>query len=202
MKKRDVLKIVAIFALFLLFIPLFQSMLFQETTAGKIHINKEIKVPFLQTSEKKLALVFFGYYGCADICTPFLEKMSKIYESDAFKPYRNDVDIYFINLNPDVKENNPDEFAKYFNSNFKGVYLTHDEIMKIDRNFGLYYANSLKNKYDMEHTDSVYLLEKNDTDFILKYVYFNKLFNADTLTQDVDMALHFVSPSGIPRKNP
>lgn len=186
MKKRDVLKIAAIFALFLLFIPLFQSMIFQGTTAGKIYINKEIKVQFLNSSEKKLALVFFGYYGCADVCTPFLEKMSKIYESDSFKPYKKDIDVFFINLNPNVKKNNPDEFAKYFNSNFKGVYLTRDEVMKIDRNFGLYYAESLKNKYDMEHTDSIYLLKKNNIDFVLKYIYFNRLFNADTLVQDIE----------------
>lgn len=190
MKKKDILKIVAIFALFILFIPLFQSILFQETTAGKIYINKQIEVPYLHASEKKLALVFFGYYGCADICTPFLEKMSKIYESDAFSPYKKDIDIYFINLNPSVKKNNPDEFAKYFNSNFKGVYLAHNEIMKIDRSFGLYHAKSLKNKYDMKHTDSLYLLKKDNMDFTLKYIYLNKLLNSNTLIQDIEAMLH------------
>ncbi len=185
MSRADILKIIAVTVTFLLFIPLFQSLLFQNMADGKISINREIKVPFLPYSEKKLSLLFFGYYGCSDVCTPFLEKLSTIYESDVFKSYKKDVDIYFVNLNPAVKKHNPDEFAKYFNQNFQGIYLTHNEIMSIDREFGLYHTSSLRDKSKINHTDNLYLLEKSNGKFKLKHIYFSKLLKADMLSKDI-----------------
>lgn len=185
MSRADILKTLAVTVVFLLFIPLFQSMAFQNSTNGKISIERDIKAPFLPYSDKKFSLIFFGYYGCADVCTPFLQKLGTIYDSYEFKSYKKEVDIYFINLNPEVKKHNPDEFAKYFNTDFKGIYLSKDEIMAIDREFGLYHTASLRDKNEINHTDNLYLLERNGIDLKLKRIYFNKSLNSELLIEDI-----------------
>ena len=176
MSRRDAAKIAAIIALFLLIIPLLQSFFFRYTTDGNIRVDKEVKADFLPKSEKKIILLFFGYYGCGDICTPFLENLSLIYDSKEFLPYQKTVDFYFVNLNPRVKKHEPQDFANYFHKNFKGIYLSQEEIMHIDRNFGLYHAVSLQDKNEITHTDNLYLLERVGEKVVLREYYLNKIF--------------------------
>lgn len=185
MSRTSILKISVTIGVFLLFIPLLQSLFFQNSTNGKISIDREIEIPFLPYSDKKFSLIFFGYYGCGDVCTPFLQKLSTIYDSEDFDIYRREVDIYFINLNPEVKKHNPDEFAKYFNKDFKGIYLTRDEIMSIDRGFGLYHTTSLTNKGEINHTDNLYLIERDGKKLKLKEIYFSKALNSNGLTKNI-----------------
>ena len=189
MSRREIAKIAAVIVLFLLLIPIFQSLFFRHAISGKIAVNKEVKADFLPKSDKKIILLFFGYYGCADVCAPFLQDLNLIYESKEFLPYKNEVDFYFVNLNSKVKQHEPSDFANYFNKNFKGVYLLQKEIMLLDRNFGLYHAVSLRDENEIEHTGSLYILQKEGEKVILKYFYLNKFLQKEILIEDIKAML-------------
>ncbi|MCK4875553.1 MAG: SCO family protein, partial [Sulfurimonas sp.] len=45
-----------------------------------VEINREIKSTLFNSYEEKNLLIFFGYVGCADICTPRLQELSSVYE--------------------------------------------------------------------------------------------------------------------------
>lgn len=189
MLKREIVKIAAVIALFLFIIPIFQSLFFRHTTSHKITINKEVKADFLPQSEKKIILLFFGYYGCGDICTPFLENFNRIYESQEFLPYQKEIEFYFVNINPKIKKHEANDFASYFNKNFIGIYLSDQDIMRIDRNFGLYHATSLRDENEIEHTDNLYMLQREGKKVILKQFYLNKFLDKEMLSDDIKTLL-------------
>ncbi|WP_455755718.1 SCO family protein [Sulfurimonas sp.] len=146
-----------------------QSFLFSSKTEGRISINKEVKADFIK-SDKKVVLVFFGYVGCVDVCTPILYELDNLYKSDGFQNIKDDVEILFVNLTPEVREFQPDLFAKFFNNNFIGVYLSKKETLSIDRNFGVFFSRDLSDKTELNHTDYVYLIDNSSKLKILKSI--------------------------------
>lgn len=169
---------------FFLMMPLFQSFFFSSTTEGGIVINKEVKADFVE-SDKKIVLLFFGYVGCEDVCTPVLQRLSALYESDEFKSLKDDVDILFVNLTPEAQEFQPDLFAKFFNKNFKGVYLPKKSVLSIDRNFGLFFSGGLADTAELNHTDHIYLIQNSSDSKILKKIYSVHPINTQKLIDDI-----------------
>jgi protein SCO1/2 len=152
--------------------------------SGTIQINKKVEAPFLH-SEKKIILLYFGYVGCEDICSPFLMKLSKLYDSKEFEKIRKDVEVIFVNLTPEVQTFQPELFAKFFNINFKGVYLTKREILNIDRNFALFFSQDLNEKTELNHTDYLYLIQNSNTTFFLKNIYSTHPLEEKKLINDI-----------------
>lgn len=186
---KKIFPVLLIIVLFLGIIPLMQSFIFQETTDGKLELNKKVEISFLPKSDNRISLVFFGYFGCTDVCTPVLKDLSRIYNSNEFYEYKKRVDVYFVNLLDDVYDFEPDVFAKYFNKDFKGIYLTKKEIMNIDRGFGLYFAPSLANPAQLDHTSFIYMVLKEDNGYILKKSYITTPINKKELIKDIKLEL-------------
>jgi protein SCO1/2 len=164
--------------------PLFQSFFFSSNTDGGIVINKEVKADFIE-SDKKIVLLFFGYVGCDDVCTPVLQKLSALYESDEFKSVKDDVEILFVNLTPEVQEFQPDLFAKFFNKNFKGVYLPKNRVFNVDRNFGLFFSRGLADAAELNHTDHIYLIQNSSDSKVLKKIYSVHPIKTQKLIDDI-----------------
>lgn len=179
-------KAVLLFFLFLFFsaIPLMQSLFFSKNSQGAITIEKEVKADFIK-SDKKFTLLFFGYFGCRDVCTPILEEMAKMYESKEFEEVKESVDFIFVNLTPEVEVFQPDLFAKYFNKNFKGVYLSKSELFAIDRNFELYFARSLSDDTELNHTDNIYFIQNDKESKVLKSIYSTHPLKIKKLIDDI-----------------
>jgi len=151
---------------------------------GTIQINKNVEVPFLH-SDKKIILLYFGYVGCQDVCSPFLMKLSKLYDSKEFDGVIEDVEIIFVNLTPEVEAFQPDLFAKFFNTHFKGIYLTKREVLNIDRNFALFFSRDLNEKSELNHTDYLYLIKNSNNTFILKNIYSTHPLEEKKLINDI-----------------
>lgn len=167
-------------------IPFIQALFFTQQTKGKIEINEVIDAQYLAISKKEYTLVFFGYVGCAHVCTPVLKNLSDFYGSTAFSTLRPFVDLTFINLRPEVEPNQPEVFAKSFNTNFKGVYLTRKQLMSIDKELNVYFSKQLGNTSELDHSDHIYLVkhERNGT-LTLKNIYTTHPFNAKVVIHDL-----------------
>ena len=175
---------IVLLLLFFFAIPLFQSLIFSSQSNGVIYINKEIQADFIQ-SDKKNILIYFGYVGCADICTPFLYKLSDLYESDTFKELQKDTDIFFVNLTPNTEPKQVDIFAKFFNQNFKSVYLSKRELLQLDRTFDLFFSDDLSETTELNHTDYLYLIDNTKKLKHLKSIYFTHPLRNKKLIDDM-----------------
>ena len=151
---------------------------------GVVTINQEIKADYVK-SDKKIVLLFFGYVGCKYVCSPDLENIAKIYESDSLKGIKSDIEVLFVNLKPEVGQDAPDIFAKSFDPHFKGIYLTKGEIQRIDRNFGLFFSDDLSDKTQMNHSDNLYLISNSSNLKLLKNIYFMHPLNRNSLTNEL-----------------
>lgn len=170
--------------LFVFAVPLFQSLLFSSNSNGAIVINKEVSIDFIQ-SDKKNILLYFGYVGCADVCTPFLQKLSDLYESDEFKVLKDDTDIFFLNLTPSIEPEQADQFAKYFHKSFKGIYLSRREVLSLDRSFELFFSDDLQESTELNHTDYLYLIRNNSEAKVLQSIYFTHPLSEKKLINDM-----------------
>ena len=184
MTNRFKIFIISSLVLFFTIVPFAQSFFFSTTTKGSIKVNQDIKADFIQ-SDKKFILLFFGYFGCADVCTPIMNQISTLYDSKEFEEVREDVDFLFINITPEVEKFQPDLFAKYFNKNFHGVYLSKKELFNVDRSFGLYFARDLSDNTELNHTDYIYLIQNSDDKKVLKSIYMTHPFNTENLIDNI-----------------
>jgi len=175
---------VSVFFIFFLSIPFLQSLLFSSKQKGSIEVDKIIKADFIK-SDKKMVLLFFGYVGCVDVCTPFLTDFSTFYDSKEFAVIKDDVDILFVNLTPEIAEFQADLFAKYFNEKFKGIYLSKKELFSIDRNFSMFFSQSLSDKSELNHTDYLYLIKNTKQRLLLKNLYSIHPLEKEKLINDI-----------------
>lgn len=177
---------VLLFILLIFIFPLIQSLLFASRSSGKIEINKEITAPYLKSSQEGLMLVFYGYVGCAKVCTPILHQLDEIYGSKEFEPFRDNVGLKFVNLMPDLEPDQPALFAKSFNPRFSGIYLSQKELMGIDRELGVFFSKSIGNDTQIDHSDNLYLVEKEKGGrLVLKSIYFMHPLNREMLINDL-----------------
>ena len=185
MNKKIILAV--LFFIFLLMtVPILQSLFFAQQTTGKIIVNKNIDAPYLAPADKDLILVFFGYVGCVKVCSPILKQLSNFYDSAEFAPVQPFVSFSFVNLMPQLESNQPDLFAKSFNPEFKGIYLSQKELMGIDRQFSLFFSNSLRDEGEIDHSDHLYLVQRQKNGLLLlKNIYTMHPLNQKRLIHDI-----------------
>jgi protein SCO1/2 len=168
--------------------PFLQSILFSTNKQGVLEVNKSLEASFIK-SDKKFVLVFFGYVGCKDVCTPLLQELNNLYESKEFETIKEHVEILFVNLTPEIEEFQPDLFAKFFNKDFKGIYLSRKETLSIERAFGVYFSKDLSDKTQLNHSDNIYFIENNKDNKILKTIYLTHPLKTKKLINDIIQAI-------------
>lgn len=190
MNKKEIILATVLISTLLIAVPLVQALLFSVQSEGKMVREHSIEAPFLEKPTKKYQLLFFGYVGCTDICTPVLNELNQMVHSQSFAKIKNDVDIVFVNLIPSHDIEQPQLFASYFNKNFIGVHLEQKELMQIDRGFGLYFSQRLDSKSDLDHGDNLYLLSKNSSNtYTLHNIYSTHPINTQLLISDIESQL-------------
>ncbi|MDD2789934.1 MAG: SCO family protein [Sulfurimonas sp.] len=184
---KKVLLTITLFTSFMLFFLFLQNILFSSTTLenSKIVLNKEVDATFLNAIKEKNVVLFFGYVGCVDVCTPLLQELSTFYTQDL----QDSTAVVFVNLLPAVTSDQPQLFASSFHQKFKGLYLSKKELYDIDRNFSLFYTAGLLDANELSHSDSIYLLTKSEGKRVLKSIYTTHPLNITQLTQDIKNTL-------------
>lgn len=129
--------------------------------------NKDSISPFfLKNEQSHIVFVYFGYVGCANICAPSLQEISKAYKN--IKMTEQFAKVYFVNLNPAQSPDAPDLFAKGFNKEFKGVYASQEEIETLARTYNLAITGT---KDEIGHSPSLFMFAKTPSGYTLKYIY-------------------------------
>ncbi len=110
----------------------------------------------------KVAVVFFGFTQCPDVCPTAMSELSQTMEllgSDADK-----VQVIMVSVDP--ARDTPEVLSAYvkaFHPSFVGLTGTEEQLGKTAKSFKAYYAKSsggTAEQYSMDHASSFYILDQ------------------------------------------
>jgi len=109
----------------------------------------------------KVVVMYFGYASCPDVCPTSLAVIGSAMKSLS-ENEQADVQGLFISVDPE-RDNGEGlkKYAQYFHKNFVGITGTPEEIQKVSRQYGSYFA-----KVDSDSALS-YLVDHTSTTFII-----------------------------------
>jgi len=153
--------------------------------SGKIEKNLKISSRVFNSYNNKLLLVFFGYVGCNNICTPRMTETANIYQQ--LKQNKQlDIGVVFINLTKLANTELPDLYAKNYNMDFHGEYLETAALNDLLSEFGVYSSPSLLSENTYNHTGSLFLLKKELEGYNLKRIYISSPFDQSLIITDIN----------------
>jgi len=150
-----------------------------------VSVNKEINLPLILNDSKNIELVFFGYAGCDDICTPRLYAINKFYNTLDNK-IKVKVGVKFLDISVPYDKTLPLRFAKFFNNNFKGVYLSKYVLRDYTKAFNVFFSKSLLDDTGYDHTANLYLLKRDKNGKYLRYIYSAYPYDFKQITLDIE----------------
>jgi len=154
---------------------------------SRVSLHQAIELPLILNTDKKIELIFFGYSGCTDICTPRLHTIAKWY--DSFK-YKDKVQVKFLDISQPYDSFLPNLFARSFHKDFRGVYLTETNLRQYTKAFNVYFSKSLVNKYEFDHTANLYLLKRSKNLKELRYIYTAYPYDLKQINTDIEELLY------------
>ncbi len=156
---------------------------------SRVVLHKELNLPLILDDEKDIKLLFFGYSGCADICTPRLSTIDEFYKT-LDKKTRKRVGVEFLDISVPLEKDLPQRFAEFFNPDFKGIYLSNDVLRVYTRAFNVYFSKSLIDKTEYDHTTNIYLLKKTKNKKELRYIYNSYPYDFKQINLDIKELLN------------
>lgn len=156
---------------------------------SRVSIDKEINLPLILDDEKDIKLLFFGYAGCVNVCTPRLQSLATFYQSLDEKTKQR-VGIEFLDISNPENSALPNEFARYFHKDFKGIYLDPLVIREYTKAFKVYFSQNLFDETEFDHSSNLYLLKKDKDQKILRYIYTSFPFDFKQIKLDIEELLY------------
>ena len=156
---------------------------------SRVTLNKEVNLPLILNDEKDIKVLFFGYAGCTDVCTPRLQSLSKFYET-LDKDIKKRVGVEFLDISVPADKLLPLRFAEYFNPDFKGIYLANNILRDYTKEFDVYFAQSLIDKSEYDHTSNIYVLKKSQNKKELRYIYSSYPYDFKQINLDIRSLLN------------
>lgn len=113
----------------------------------------------------KLSLIYFGFTYCPDICPTSLQKLTQVLST--LDKYQIEVMPIFITIDP--SRDKPallKEYLGHFHPNLLGLTGSEEQIKEVADLYKVFYAKAEddsadKEKYMLDHTSFVYLMDKN-----------------------------------------
>ena len=151
---------------------------------SRISINKTFDLELILNNTKNIELVFFGYSGCSDICTPRLFLINDLYASLNEKA-KEQVGIIFLDISTPFDKELPQRFAAYFNKDFIGIHLNKKILRAYTKTFDVYFSKSLLDQTEYNHTSNLYLVKKTKGKKEIKYVYNSYPYDIKQIKNDI-----------------
>ncbi len=118
----------------------------------------------LSDSNGKVRILYFGFTHCPDICPLSLSKLKRELKQLNEKERAQIVPVF---ISVDYKRDTPDtvqKYAEFFSDDFVGLTGKEDEIKKVTKQYGVFFAlTPLKDSemgYTVDHTSRFFLINK------------------------------------------
>jgi len=152
--------------------------------------------PFrLHEQRGKVAVLFFGFTHCPDICPGSFAKVRKIY-AELAPEKKGDLAVVFVSVDPE--RDTREALAAYvpaFDSSFVGLHLDRDALARTAGAYGVvmqkrYPKGRDRAYYSMDHTSTFFLIDREGN--LREQVPFN--VHADTLRAAIERLLEENGP--------
>lgn len=137
---------------------------------SRVELRQDFELDLILDKSHDIELIFFGYAGCVDVCTPRLERLGKWYATLP-KETQERVGLKLLDLSMPSDRDLPDAFAKTFHNSFEGVYLDNDILRVYTKVFSVYFATSMLKREEVDHTAHLYLSKKSKDTKQLRFIY-------------------------------
>lgn len=119
--------------------------------------------PFVrETLTGRWSLLSIGFTSCPDICPNTLSVLANAVEE--FDPSGRDVQVLFVSVDPE--RDSPQalgSYASHFGERVVGITGSHEELQKLTKPIGLYYAKQgdapSDGSYSVEHSTTVIVID-------------------------------------------
>ncbi|RVU81770.1 SCO family protein [Leucothrix sargassi] len=109
----------------------------------------------------KVVVMYFGFASCPDVCPTSLAVIGSAFKSLS-EDEVDDVQGVFISVDPERdKGERLKKYAQYFHENFVGITGTPEEIQKVARQYGSYFAkvdSDSSLNYLVDHTSTTFII--------------------------------------------
>jgi len=175
----SMLILVVVVSLLIMIIPTFFT-----KGISRVALKKEVNLPLILNDDKDIGVLFFGYSGCSDICTPRLQSLNKFYETlDANARHR--VKVEFLDISVPNDNELPSRFAQFFNPDFKGIYLDNTVLRAYTKMFDVYFSQSLIDETEYDHTTNIYIVKRTQNKKELRYIYNSYPYDFKQINSDI-----------------
>jgi len=175
----SMLILVVVVSILIMIIPTFFT-----KGVSRISLNKEVDLPLILNDDKDIGVLFFGYSGCSDICTPRLQSLNKFYEA-LDTDIKQKIGVEFLDISVPSDSELPSRFAKFFNPDFKGIYLNNSVLREYTKLFNVYFSQSLMDTTEYDHTSNIYIVKKSQNKKELRYIYNSYPYDFKQISSDI-----------------
>lgn len=167
----------------LMLFPLMAGFMGKNTHSVEVNMPA-ITPPFLKNESARAVLLYFGYVGCTEVCTPALNEITPMYSR--LRAQFPSLSFYFVNLNPSQPSDWPQSFAKNFHPDFHGIYATKTQIQHLEQDFNLAVTAINEN---IGHSSHLYLMIKEDNHYTLRRIYTTQPYYENQIEHDLKRLL-------------
>ena len=118
---------------------------------------------FLETSNNKVEVVYFGYVDCAFICPTSLYTLGKAIDEILIDEPGFELGAFFVDVNAEAQIQRADEYSKYFSENIAGVNLNSTELDNLRTLFGITVIDTKREMDRIIHTDHFFIFKQEVT---------------------------------------
>lgn len=162
---------------------------FHSKELSRIQLSQEIELELLLDGRQEIELVFFGYAGCANICSPRLSDLGSWYATLSQKT-RENVGMKFLDLSVPHQKELPQRFAEAFHKDFTGLYLPEKELRRYSKAFSVYFSPSLTTKGEFNHSSHLYLIKRDAQGKRVRFIYTAYPYDLQQIHSDIEELLH------------
>jgi len=175
----SMLILVVVVSILIMIIPTFFT-----KGVSRIALNKEVDLPLILNDDKDIGVLFFGYSGCSDICTPRLQSLNEFYKT-LDRDTKQRVGVEFLDISVPSDNELPSRFAQFFNPDFKGIFLDNTVLREYTKIFNVYFSKSLIDEDEYDHTANIYILKRTQNKKKLRYIYNSYPYDFEQINSDI-----------------
>ena len=151
---------------------------------SRVSMNKKLTLPLVLKNKENIEIIFFGYSGCIDVCTPRLESLATFYKA-LNQDIQEKVAISFFDISKPIDTTLPQRFTESFHKKFRGIYLEESILRDYTKAFGVYFAQSLVDSTEFDHTPNLYIVKRVDQTKTLRFVYTTYPYDFKQIRADI-----------------
>lgn len=156
---------------------------------SRIEATQSFSLEDILNAEQSVELIFFGYAGCSDICTPRLASLALFYKALPMEMQEH-LGVRFIDISNAQDATLSQRFASYFHKDFVGITPQSRSLREYTKPFDVYFAPSFQDAGEFDHTAHLYLVSKRKGIKQIRYIYTAYPYDFKQIRSDIKELLN------------